>query len=66
MEFKLRNADKKSVWHEKFVAILIYYLSKKLNTVGFSGANSKLSVVRNPDLIHFCWMLEAHASISPS
>ena len=58
MEFKLRNADKKSVWHEKFVAILIYYFSKKLKTVGFSGANSTLSKVRNPDLIHFCWMLE--------
>ena len=49
MEFKLRNAGKKSVWHEKFVAILIYYLSKKLNTVGCSGAKSKLSEVRNPD-----------------
>ena len=49
MEFKLRNADKKSVWHEKFVAIPIYYWSKKLNTVGFSGAKSKFSKVQNPD-----------------
>ena len=44
MEFKLRNAGKKSVWHEKFVAILIYYLSKKLNTVGFTAAKSKVCI----------------------
>ena len=55
MEFKLRNADKKSVWHEKFVAILIYYLSKKLNTVGCSGAKSKFSKVRHPDQV--CYIL---------
>ena len=33
MEFKLNYADKKRVWHEKFVAIFIYKLcfnSKKL------------------------------------